>query len=227
MSNTKILIVEDEIQLLEIMVENLTAMGHITKGLPGGENILKEVADFQPDLIVLDQMMPGKSGQEIIKELRAIPQYKHLPIIMVTAITDEDQIIKTLELGADDYLKKPASIRELDARIHSVIRRAHHESKREEKILNYKNLAIDLAAHRVTLQNQEVPLTLTEYKILAELLKNTGVVVSRDQLRENALGNLNISDRTIDVHMASLRKKLNEIGDAVETVRGVGYRVAV
>lgn len=224
-NNTKIMIVEDEVPLLNIMVENMSMIGYEVKGLTGGERIIDELSSYQPELLVLDQIMPGKSGQDVIREIRSNPIHRTLPIVMVTAIADEEQIIKTLELGADDYLKKPASLKELDARIQAVLRRVKQDKNRGSKNLSYRGLSIDLAAHRVTVDGQEVALTLTEYKILTELIKQVGAVVSRDQLREYALGNLNISDRTIDVHMASLRKKLNALGDSVETVRGVGYRV--
>ena len=129
-----------------------------------------------------------------------------------------------LELGADDYVTKPFYPKELAARIKSLARRT--ESDKQAKAVAYRDLQIDFNAHRVVLEGQELALTLTEFKILSELLKKSGQVLTREKLREYALGNLNVTDRTIDVHMASLRKKLNNYGDYIETVRGVGYRFA-
>jgi DNA-binding response OmpR family regulator len=135
--------------------------------------------------------------------------------------------IEALEMGADDYITKPFSVREVLARAQALVRSAHMAHKIAQQNLVIKDLVVDFASHKVSLKNKEVPLTLTEFKILVELLKQSGMVLTRDKLRERALGNLNVTDRTIDVHMASLRKKLEHMGDSIETVRGVGYQMSV
>jgi DNA-binding response OmpR family regulator len=172
-------------------------------------------------------MMPGKSGKEIMKEIRSSARFSEVPVMMVTGLDGEAEKIEALEMGADDYVTKPFSIREVIARANALARRSKAAHKSQQQNLVVKELTVDFAAHKVLLKGQEIALTLTEFKILVELLKQSGLVLTRDKLRERALGNLNVTDRTIDVHMASLRKKLKEMGDTIETVRGVGYRMAL
>lgn len=178
-------------------------------------------------MILLDQMMPGKTGKQVIMEVRSHARFCELPIMVVTGLDGEEEKIQALEIGADDYVIKPFSIRELIARVHALARRAKAAHKSQQKSLVVKELSVDFVSHKVTHCGRELPLTLTEFRILCELLKQSGQVLSRDILRERALGNLTVTDRTIDVHMASLRKKLDGIGDSIETVRGVGYRLAL
>ncbi|PIS09837.1 MAG: DNA-binding response regulator [Bdellovibrio sp. CG10_big_fil_rev_8_21_14_0_10_47_8] len=223
----RVLIVEDESEIREFLVSQFTEAGAAAQGLPSGENILQALEAFQPTIVLLDQMMPGKSGREIVAEVRRHARFCELPIIIVTGLDGEAEKIQALELGADDYVTKPFSVRELIARSHALVRRSQAAHRSQQNNLVVKELVVDFSAHRVTKSGKEVPLTLTEFKILCELLKQSGQVLTRDKLRERALGNLNVTDRTIDVHMASLRKKLDEMGDSIETVRGVGYRMSL
>jgi len=225
--NLRVLVVEDENEIREFLVAQFIDSGAVATGLASGENLMQVMEEFQPSVILLDQMMPGKSGREVILELRSNARFSETPIMMVTGLDGEAEKIQALEMGADDYVTKPFSVREVIARAHALVRRSKAAHKQHQKNLVVNDLVVDFSAHKVTLRGTEVPLTLTEFKILCELLKQSGQVLTRDKLRERALGNLNVTDRTIDVHMASLRKKLEEMGDRIETVRGVGYRLSV
>lgn len=223
----RVLVIEDEFEIREILVSGLSTAGLVVDALENGRDILQHLERLHPDVILMDQMMPGKSGQELIQEIRSDMKFYRIPIIMVTGLNSEDQKISALNSGADDYVTKPYSLKELTARVFAVVRRCRSTQQSQMKNISLKDLLVDLSAHKVMLKGQEIALTLTEFKILCELIKQSGQVLSRDSLRERALGNLNVTDRTIDVHMASLRKKLEHMGDSIETVRGVGYRMAV
>ena len=224
----KVMVVEDEADIREILRNLLEEEGFQVVALETGLNIMEELIQHRPDLLLLDQILPGKTGVEAVKEVRASNGFSKLPIIMVTGLSGEDDKVNALDLGADDYVTKPFYPKELAARIKALARRSdafngEGDGVQPEKI-ERGTVSIDFTAHRVTVSGQEILLTLTEFKILGELLKQSGQVLTREKLRERALGNLNVTDRTIDVHMASLRKKLGPIGHHIETVRGVGYR---
>lgn len=227
MSDLRVLVIEDEEEIREFLVSQFIEVGNQATGLSSGEAVIQSMESFQPSVILLDQMMPGKSGRDVIREIRSHARFSETPIMMVTGLDSEQEKIEALEMGADDYVTKPFSVKEVIARAQALVRRSKAAHKSQQKNLTVGELNIDFTAHRVMMRGQEVPLTLTEFKILCELLKQQGQVLTRDKLRERALGNLNVTDRTIDVHMASLRKKLAEMGDKIETVRGVGYRMAL
>lgn len=229
----KVMVVEDENDIREILRNLLEEEGFQVVALENGLNLMNELNSFHPDLLLLDQILPGKTGVEAVKEVRASQNFSKLPIIMVTGLSGEDDKVKALDIGADDYVTKPFYPKELAARIKALARRSESANGAGEPKLaspgagdriERGTVVIDFVAHRVTVEGQEVLLTLTEFKILGELLRQAGQVLTREKLRERALGNLNVTDRTIDVHMASLRKKLGAIGHQIETVRGVGYR---
>ena len=193
-------------------------------GIENGDHIIETFRSFDPEIVLMDYRMPGgRNGVEVIRQVRVFSEYKNIPIIMVTGVDGEDDKVQALETGADDYIVKPFMPKELSARIRALLRRSSGKSISVEK-LQHDGLVIDLKSYKVFLDSTEISLTLTEFKILCELLKQKGQVLSRDKLRQTALGNLNVTDRTIDVHMASLRKKLVRFSDCIETVRGVGYR---
>jgi DNA-binding response OmpR family regulator len=225
----KVMVVEDENDIRDILTNLLEEEGFEVVALDNVMNILAEIQTHQPDLLLLDQMLPGKTGIEAMREVRADVNFATLPIIMVTGLSGEEEKVNALDVGADDYVTKPFFPKELAARIKALARRSSitqgsgETSAPSEKITK-DNITMDFTAHRVWVDNIEVQLTLTEFKILSEMLKQSGQVLTRERLRERALGNLNVTDRTIDVHMASLRKKLGEVGAQIETVRGVGYR---
>ena len=218
-----VLVVEDEMDVREALSESLRLEGFVVEAVSDGEQALKVIPDLRPNVILMDYRLPGVSGVDVVRSIRQHNEFNSIPIIMVTGLDGEDEKVAALELGADDYMVKPFSPKELSARIRAVLRRVTQNDK-SEKVLELEGLSIDLKAHRVLLMGTEVHLTLTEYRILVELVRVHGQVLSRDQLRETALGNLNVTDRTIDVHMASLRKKLSPLANSFQTVRGVGYR---
>jgi DNA-binding response OmpR family regulator len=223
----RVVVIEDEKEIREFIASQFRERGCEVMELETGDGLMAKFEAFSPTLMLVDQMMPGKSGSDLIKEVRSNATFSNLPIMMLTGLDGEQEKVKALESGADDYVTKPFSFKEVFARASALSRRASAAHKQAQKTLVLKDLEVDFTAHRVTLKGAEVPLTLTEFKILGALLKQSGQVLTRDSLREQALGNLNVTDRTIDVHMASLRKKLESMGDVIETVRGVGYRMSL
>lgn len=218
---TEIVIIEDDTAILDLIKYNLEKSGYSTQGFTSGYDGLNYILKHPPALLILDLMLPDIDGLEICKELKNNQRTKNLPIIILTAKGEEMDRILGLELGADDYIVKPFSPRELIARIKAILRR-HHEQKTEE-ILNFKNLILDMERHKVFLDDREIFLTATEFKILFTLLKNPGRVFTRNNLLD-ALDKL-ILDRNIDVHITKLRKKLGSAGDYIKTIRGVGYKI--
>lgn len=226
---TRVLVVEDEADIRKILKDLLEAQGFYVVDLASGQAILHQIELHRPDVLLVDQMMPGITGSEIIAQVRRDQRHTTLPIIMVTGLSGEEDKVRVLNLGADDYVTKPFLPKELAARINALVRRtAARElaAKVEPQELIRGDIRIELRSHRAFILNEEVQLTLTEFKILRELLRQVDHVLTREQLRERALESVNVTDRTIDVHMASLRKKLGTVGDIIETVRGVGYRLA-
>jgi DNA-binding response OmpR family regulator len=219
----RVLVVEDEQEIRSILEQVLTDSGCEVLAIDSAEDLFKHLTDFSADILLLDQMLPGKSGIQALRELRKNNSFRSLPVIMVTGAGSEQEKVDALNSGADDYVTKPFLPRELAARIKAILRRGQQAHLLNEN-LEDGSIMVDLSAHKVFLDGSEVMLTLTEFKILVELLREKGQVLSRDQLRQRALGNLNVTDRTIDVHMASVRKKLSLRGNDIETVRGVGYR---
>jgi DNA-binding response OmpR family regulator len=226
----KVMVVEDENDIRDILKNILEDEGFQVVALRDAMNLLDEMRANQPDLLLLDQMLPGKTGVQALREVRASEGFSTLPIIMVTGLSGEQDRVNALDVGADDYVTKPFYPKELAARIKALARRSSFSNIEapvapgEVDRIESDAIIMDFTAHRVWVEGQEISLTLTEFKILSELLKQSGQVLSREKLRERALGNLNVTDRTIDVHMASLRKKLSDSGGRIETVRGVGYR---
>jgi two-component system phosphate regulon response regulator PhoB len=221
------LVIEDDCEILDFLVSEFKGAGIATQGLLSSENVVHTLNQMNPHIVVLDLMMPKKSGIDVMREIRSQSRFSDLPILIVSGRQDEQERIQALEMGADDYVVKPFMVKELIARVQALIRRSQGQLRANQLNLPSKNLSMDFLAHRVVLGGQEVPLTLTEFKILRELLHQSGQVLTRDKLRSQVLGSLNVSDRTIDVHMASLRKKLDPMRDMIETVRGVGYRLSV
>jgi two-component system phosphate regulon response regulator PhoB len=232
-TKTRVLVVEDEADIRRILKDLLEAQGFHVVDLASGHAILHQIELHNPDVLLVDQMMPGITGSEIIAQIRKDDRHSQIPIIMVTGLSGEEDQVRVLNLGADDYVTKPFLPKELAARINALVRRTsardaatNSSGKSEPQELIRGDIRIELRSHRAFILNEEVQLTLTEFKILRELLRQVDHVLTREQLRERALESVNVTDRTIDVHMASLRKKLGTVGDIIETVRGVGYRLA-
>jgi DNA-binding response OmpR family regulator len=220
---TRVLVIDDEKEVVQFLVEVLSDHGFSVHGVSDVFQISDALMSFNPTIVLLDYRLPNTNGADIVRSIRQTERFQHLPIIMVTGMDGEEEKLRAFELGCDDYVVKPFAPSELAARIRAVLRRTEDRTA-VKKSLETDGLVIDLKSHKVLLDGAEVYLTLTEFRILTELVKNDGAVLSRDDLRERALGNLNVTDRTIDVHMASLRKKLPRHGSRIGTVRGVGYR---
>lgn len=228
MSSKRILVVDDEEHILELIKFNLEKNGFEVLMTDNGEECLKLISSDHVDLVVLDLMLPGIDGLEICKEIRRIDGLNKLPIIMLTARSEETDRILGLELGADDYLTKPFSIRELVARIRAVLRRAEDKNRSTKKVIKVKDLVIDIEKHEVTAKGNVVELTLKEFELLKILAENRGKVFSRNSLLDEVWGYDYFGEtRTVDVHIRHLRKKIgdDELGEYIETIRGVGYKM--
>ncbi|MSR82988.1 MAG: response regulator transcription factor [Candidatus Latescibacteria bacterium] len=224
---TKILIVEDEPDILELLCYNLRQAGFEITTAEDGEVALRLAEQHPPDLVVLDLMLPGMDGLELCRLLKQREALRRVPVLMLTAKTEEVDRIVGLELGADDYVTKPFSPRELVLRIKAILRRAAHRQGEEAEAgrLEIGPLVIDPTAHQVQVGERQVELTATEFRLLHTLAQRRGRVQTRDELLEVVWGyQYSGYGRTVDTHIRRLREKLGEACDWVETVRGVGYR---
>jgi DNA-binding response OmpR family regulator len=225
MTKGTILIIDDERDLVEMVRYNLAEKeGYDVISAGDGQTGLEIAQRHKVDLIVLDLMMPGIDGLEVCRRLRSDPRTGRIPIIMLTAKATEADRIVGLELGADDYVTKPFSPRELLARVKAILRRTTTQAE-PQQILRHGDLSIDLTRHEVTVGGKPVALTATEFRILHFLASKPGRVLSRDDIIDAALGrDANVFDRTIDVHITAIRRKLGPAADRVETIRGFGYK---
>ncbi|MEI6084353.1 MAG: response regulator transcription factor [Verrucomicrobiota bacterium] len=219
-----ILIVDDEPDVVDLLVFNLQKAGFKTSTARDGHVALKKIRDELPALVVLDLMLPGIDGTDICRQLRADPKTAPIPIIMLTAKAEEVDRIVGLELGADDYITKPFSPRELTLRIKTILRRGAGKTAPTE-FLKHGDLVVDIAKHEAAFKGKVLDLTATEFKLLAMLLERRGRVQTRDMLLQDVWGyEGDVDTRTVDTHVRRLREKLGKAGDWIETVRGVGYR---
>ncbi|MDO9546495.1 MAG: response regulator transcription factor [Pelolinea sp.] len=223
MSNTKILVVDDEPSILKLVTAYLKSEGYDYKTAEDGISALKVIRTFHPDIIILDIMLPGMDGIEVLGELR---RESDAYVIMLTARSEETDKIVGLSVGADDYLTKPFSPRELMARIKAVLRRKRTASQKEDRsVITLEHIRIDNGSRRVWINDQEIELTTLEFNLLLTLANHHGLVRSREQLLEDVWGYDYFGDlRVVDVHIGHLRKKLGE-DYYIETVRGAGYRL--
>ena len=220
----RIMIVEDEEPLTLLLRYNLEAEGYAVEVAARGDEAEVKLKEATPDLIVLDWMLPGLSGIELCRRLRARPETERLPIIMLTARGEEGERVRGLATGADDYIVKPFSVPELLARIRALLRRSKPE--RVAALLSAGDIELDRDTKRVSRSGREVPLGPTEFRLLEFLLENPGRVFSREQLLDQVWGrDVYIDERTVDVHVGRLRKALNRgrMPDPIRTVRGAGY----
>ena len=221
---SRVLVIDDEADLVELVKYNLEKEGyHVLTAGTGTEGLRMALWDT-PDVIVLDLMMPGLDGLEVCRQLRRDNRTKNVGLIMLTAKTDEADRVVGLELGADDYMTKPFSPRELVARVRALLRRTSNDAEGPE-VVHQAGLTIDLMRHEVSYRGTQISFTLTEFRILHFLASRPGRVVTRDQIIAAAFDkDMTVFDRTIDVHIASVRKKLGGIGERIETVRSFGYK---
>jgi two-component system phosphate regulon response regulator PhoB len=222
----RILLVDDEPDLLELVRVNLHQAGYEIETAEGGHEGLACLRRRRPDLVILDVMLPDILGTEICRQIRADPTLTGLPVIMLTAKADELDRVVGLELGADDYVTKPFSPRELTLRVRAVLRR-QAPTDSTNKVLSHGTLSIDPARHRCFNKGEEIVLTAKEFELLRNLMERPGRVMTREALLESVWGaHVVVTARTIDTHMKRLREKLGSAGDLIETIRGVGYRFA-
>jgi len=216
--------VEDDRAICELVVYTLINSGFEALGFENGKSFFSALKTTKPNLILLDIMLPGDDGIEILKLLRSDVSTKSIPVIMVTAKGSEYDKVLGLDLGADDYIAKPFGMMELVSRIRAVLRRTEGTNDTEEYC--YGAVKLNTRTHSVTAGRTLVDLTLKEFELLKTLLKNVGAVLTRDMLLENIWGyDFDGETRTVDVHIRSLRQKLGDCGDIIETVRGVGYKI--
>jgi two-component system phosphate regulon response regulator PhoB len=221
-----VLVVDDEPDITALVAYHLARAGYRVSTAYSGSEALSAALELRPDLIVLDLMLPGISGYEVLKELRRRSQSRDVGVIVLTAKKDEADRVRGLELGADDYLVKPFSPQELVLRVGAVLRRMASPPLSQGSLLTVGPLTIDRAAHRVEVAGREIALTTIEYKLLLTLAERGGRVQSRPQLLETVWeANPAIQTRTVDMHIRRLRAKLGPAASLIETVRGFGYRL--
>ncbi|MFO0793031.1 MAG: response regulator transcription factor [Candidatus Brocadiaceae bacterium] len=224
MPKEKILVVDDEEDLLKLIRFHLEKDGYKVLTATNGEDALFLTRRERPELIILDLMLPGIDGLEVCKKIKTTPELAHTAVVMLTAKGEEVDVTVGLKLGADDYVTKPFSLKELVARVQAVLRRTQISSTVKDRI-EIGELTLDVYKHEVTIKNDTVPLTLTEFKLLHQLASNPDRVFTRDELINVVSGAETIViDRTIDVHIASLRKKLKAFSRYITTIRGIGYK---
>ena len=216
-----IYIIEDDDSIREIEVFALMNAGHKAVGSPCAKDFYKKTEEILPDLCLVDIMLPDENGNEIVRKLRQNPSTKKIPIIMVTAKTTELDLVKGIEDGADDYIKKPFSVMELISRVKALLRRTQPE---EIKELVLDSLVINNEKHEVTIDGKNVELTFKEYELLSLFVRNKGIVLRRDIIMDRVWGtDYEGESRTIDMHVKTLRQKLGSYGNRIRTVRNVGY----
>lgn len=221
--------VEDDSSIRELMIYALNASGFEAKGFSDGEALFDALKAEQPELIMLDIMLPGEDGISILKRLRSNPSVSEIPVIMTTAKGTEYDKVIGLDSGADDYLAKPFGMMEMVSRVKAVLRRTQPSSqKNKAAVFKVGGLEMNTAEHTVTADEKQVQLTLKEYEILKLFMENPGIVFTREHLLQSVWGEDFFGEtRTVDVHIGTLRTKLGSCGDQIETVRGVGYRMGV
>lgn len=225
MAREKILVVDDEEDILELVKINLSQEGYAVECAATGEQALNKLTMGPVDLIVLDIMLPGIDGYTVARRIKSDPDFRNIPIVMLTAKGSEADVVTGLELGAEDYVVKPFSPRVLLARIQTVLRRNQAPGSAKNHLIQQDNLRIDLRKHEVTVDGKVVNLTYTEFAVMALLAAKPGWAFSRSQIVDKVRGyNYSVTDRSVDVQIVGLRRKLGHYGHIIETVRGVGYR---
>lgn len=225
MAKEKILVVEDEEDILELMSYNLVKKGFQVSATAYGEEAISLATSVNPQLILLDIMLLDMNGLDVCRRLKSSEKTKNIPIVFTSAKGEEEDICKGLELGADDYIVKPFSVKILLARIESVLRRSKQTIPSSDDVLKVNGIEIHPTKHEAFLKGVKLELTLSEFKILHALIRKPGCVYTRYQIVDLVHGsNHVVTDRSVDFQIVGLRKKLGELGENIETVRGVGYR---
>ena len=218
--------VEDENNIRELLIYTLETTGFSARGMADSKELRAALKEELPDLILLDIMLPGEDGYSILERLKASQETKDIPVIMVTAKEAEYDKVRGLEAGADDYITKPFGMMEFVARVKAVLRRCSKQE--EDRELIYDELKLSVGKHKVYWKNEKVELTRKEFELLQYLMENKGLVMTRNQILCHVWGyDFDGETRTVDVHVRTLRQKLRDAGNLIETVRGVGYRIGV
>ena len=227
MANKKVLVVDDEEYIVELLTYNFMGAGYDVISANDGLEALKLIYEERPDIILLDLMLPGKDGLDICKEIRSNKEIANIPVIMLTAKSEELDKILGLELGADDYVTKPFSVREVIARVKALLRRSGTVENFSEEV-TYGDLVANFEKREIKIKDKVIELTLKEFELLEVLIRNKGKILTRERLLEKIWGYEYIGEtRTVDVHIRYLRKKVEEDDKnpkLIETIRGVGYR---
>ena len=219
----KIFIVEDEPDLRDTLQYNFENEGFKVKSFPNGESFLETIKNDKPDLLILDLMLPGISGLDVCRELRTKENHENIAVVMLTAKSEEIDRIVGFELGADDYVTKPFSVRELILRVKVLLKKRTNDI--DQNLLEFGPITMNLDAHDVSVEGKNILLTALEFKLLKHLLKRKGRVQTRDQLLGDVWGySSEVTTRTVDTHIKRLREKLGKPGGLIQTIRGVGYR---
>jgi two-component system alkaline phosphatase synthesis response regulator PhoP len=220
-----VLAIEDDKDILELITYNLEREGYEVTGVMSGEDGVDAAVSDKPDLVLLDLMLPGMDGLEVCRKLKADPDTAHIPVIMVTAKGEESDIVTGLELGADDYVTKPFSPKVLIARMRAVKRRRARAPVAADEVIRVDDIVIHPGRHEVTVGDERIDLTFTEFRILHILARRPGWVFTRHQIVDAIHGeHYPVTDRAVDVQIVGLRRKMSDAGEYIETVRGVGYR---
>ena len=221
---SKVFIVEDEPDLRDTLTYNFENEGFTVNSFSNGESFLESLAKNKPNLVILDLMLPGISGLDVCRQLRSDDNLNDIAVVMLTAKSEEIDRIVGFELGADDYVTKPFSVRELILRV-KVLLKKRLENSTNEQILAFGPITMNLDAHDVVVDGENITLTALEFKLLKHLLNRKGRVQTRDQLLGDVWGySSEVTTRTVDTHIKRLREKLGKPGDLIQTIRGVGYR---
>jgi two-component system phosphate regulon response regulator PhoB len=224
---SRVLVIEDEEDLQQILDYNLRQSGCEVSSAVRGQEGLTLASQQAPDLVILDLMLPDMAGTEVCKQLKANPKTRHVPVLMLTAKGEEIDRVLGFELGAEDYVTKPFSVRELMLRVQAILRRTRTPQGEASQIFEFGVLRIDRAAHRVWVLGEEIELTALEFRLLTTLADRKNRVQTRAMLLDDVWGiKVDVATRTVDTHVKRLREKLGAAGEYVETVRGVGYRFA-
>ena len=224
MKTPLVYIVEDDNNISEIESFALKNSGYITEVFETGKIFFKHLQNKKPDIVLLDIMLPDRDGLEILKKMKNTPDYKKIPVIMVTAKTTEIDKVKGLDLGADDYISKPFGIMELISRVKALLRRTLNLE--EEKVLSYESVVMDVEKRAVYVNNDAVELTYKEFELLKLLLQNSGIVLRREVIMDRVWGTeFEGESRTLDMHIKTLRQKLGDGGAIIKTIRNVGYEI--
>ena len=224
MKTPLVYIVEDDNNISEIESFALKNSGYITEVFETGKIFFKHLQNKKPDIVLLDIMLPDMDGLEILKKMKYTPDYKKIPVILVTAKTTEIDKVKGLDLGADDYISKPFGIMELISRVKALLRRTLNLE--EEKVLSYESVVMDVEKRAVYVNNDAVELTYKEFELLKLLLQNSGIVLRREVIMDRVWGTeFEGESRTLDMHIKTLRQKLGEGGTIIKTIRNVGYEI--